>query len=201
MEKRLLIYSMPFPSIDLFTAIQENNITELLIDESIRFEKMSYRNRYYVTGAQGVHLLTIPVAHGRNQRIPLNEVAIDNNTAWQKNHWKTLTTHYMRTPYFEFIAPFLSVLYEQKFEQLVDFNRASIKVLQQLLKLKTKITIVSNLQEVDLDNCLDWRRCIKPNANFPNTTVRNYHQIFMDRCGFIPNLAVLDYMFNEGIHL
>lgn len=198
---QMLSYAMPFPTISWYDAILEFGIKEVQIDNDIRFEKMSYRNRYYVAGAQGLHLLTIPVENGRNQRIPMKDVKIDNKSNWQKVHWRTLETHYKRAPYFEYIAPMFEHLYQTPFASLVDFNMASMQAVQKLISLPARLQVLEEQIVSSGASTLDIRKSLKPLQAIEGTKNRNYYQVFSDRCGFVSELSVLDYLFNEGIRL
>jgi hypothetical protein len=91
---------LPFPNIYWWSfALQSSKI---LLDEHEHFEKMSFRNRYMLAGANGVITLSIPLQEGRQQRKPMSEIKICNKTDWQKVHWRTLQSVYNRSPYFEF---------------------------------------------------------------------------------------------------
>lgn len=196
----MISYSLPFPPISWYLcARQQSQSSKVSIDIVDRFQKRSYRNRYYIAGAQGIMMLSIPLAKGRSQRVPMFEVKIDNTTSWQKIHWRTLITNYKRAPYFEDIAPFFQFLFEDTFEYLHEFNTASLLAIQKLLKLPTHIDVVKelppSLEGIDIRNTLQPRRVLEGIA------LRPYHQVFIDKCGFIEDLSIIDYMFNEGIHL
>ena len=160
--------------------------------------------------------LSIPVLDGREQKKLLKEVAIDNRKPWQSQHWKTITSCYNRSPWFEFYKHELEELYRQPVEWLVDWNRVCWDWLMQ--KLEAGITTSYTEKPVsgsgfgvsgssntepqtrnpELDY-LDWRNKLMPRSiekDFPEPV--RYRQVFEDRVGFIPHLSVLDLLFCEG---
>jgi hypothetical protein len=110
-----------FPSVILFKKVIEFSNVEFDIYDIYR--KMSFRNRCTIAGGGGPVNLSIPLVDGRNQRKPLKEVRIDNKTGWQGQHWKTITSCYNRSPWFEFYKHDLENLYLQPADWLQDWNR------------------------------------------------------------------------------
>lgn len=188
---------LPFPNIHWWSFAAA--ASELLTDDTEHFEKMSFRNRYMVCGADGPLTLSIPIVQGRQQRRPMKEVLIDNKTRWQVQHWRTLESVYNRSPYFEFYAPELQVLYEQPFEYLADFSSSSIELLGKLsgitIHTRQATQYLKHYPDASADIRADFRSkdyAAGP-ARFPV-----YHQTFEDRHGFLPNLSLLDLLAAEG---
>lgn len=110
-----------FPSVILFKKVIDFSNVEFDIYDVYR--KMSFRNRCVIAGGGGPVNLSIPLVEGRNQRRPLKEVRIDNKTGWQGQHWKTITSCYNRSPWFEFYKHDLEILYRQPADWLHEWNR------------------------------------------------------------------------------
>jgi hypothetical protein len=190
---------VPFPN--LYWWSYAAKVDTILLDNKEHFEKMSFRNRYMISAASGVVLLSIPLQAGRQQRKPMDEILIDNKTAWQKQHWRTLATAYNRSPYFEFYANDLRVLYEQTFTHLIEFSRASIELLQKLLAHKATLLASEDFQKEYPDAYADIRTHFRSNQYVAHAaTFPKYQQTFEDRVGFMPNLSMLDALFAEGKH-
>ena len=148
-------------------------------------------------------MLSIPLANGRNQRIPMKDVKIDSSVNWQQQHWRTLETNYRRAPFFEFTAPVFSPLFQKQYTFLVDFNLESMRQVQSLLKHRFEIKQLQTVEEITaFENPLDIRRTLKPKQPLVSSSdLQEYYQVFSDRCGFQADLSILDYIFNEGVHL
>lgn len=188
---------VPFPNILWWSFAIASD--QLLLDETEHFEKMSFRNRYMLAGADGLLTLSIPLVNGRQQRRPMNEVRIDNKTNWQTLHWRSIKSLYNRSPYFEFFAPEFEPLFQQKFELLCDFSKAGISLLSKLSGVKNSIIIAENYQQNYPDAKADIRKDFRSNQyNLQPEKFKKYQQTFEERTGFLPNLSMLDLLFSEG---
>lgn len=171
-------------------AVQAESV---LFDTGENFEKMSYRNRYRISGANNPILLSVPLVKGRNQHIPMEQVLIHNAERWQTQHWRTLVSVYKRSPFFDYYETSLQQLFEMPFTKLVDFNRVGIQWTMQQLKLKFEMQETSVFVKEYPADIQDLRREKSILATLPR-----YHQIFEDRIGFQPDLSILDLLFSEG---
>ena len=183
----------PFPPIFWWQKVVHASVLHYDIAE--HFEKMSYRNRYYIATAQGLHCLSIPLERGRDQRSTMNDTRIASAENWQQQHWRTLFSAYNRSPYFEFYRDGLEQLFLSRYDRLIDFNLASIHWVKKQLKLDFEEKMIGHYQK-EYAGATDLRS-LKPKniAAFPCKT---YSQVFSDRNGFIPHLSILDLLFNEG---
>lgn len=182
---------LTFPAISWWMQVADAHT--LVLDGAEHFEKMSYRNRYRISGANNSILLSVPLVNGRNQRVPMKEVQIFNGDNWQVQHWRTLVSVYRRTPYFEHFEHTLRPLYETKFDLLTDFNRATIQWAQKQLKLNIEIQESAEYIKQYAAEVTDIRNVEKPGTPLPH-----YYQVFEDRIGFVPDLSILDLLFSEG---
>jgi len=155
---------------------------------------MTLRNKYCIAGANGLIQLSIPLQNGRNQRAAMKDIQIAPGN-WQVQHWRTLTAAYARSPYFEYYAQSLQVLFETPFQLLVDFNNASLLWLEKVLKKQLNKTITETYNKT-YENATDLRITkfkVNNAVKFPE-----YYQVFSDRTDFISNLSMLDLLFSEG---
>lgn len=168
------------------------------LDGVEHFQKMSYRNRYLIPAANGMIQLSIPLVKGRNQRAAMKGIKIYNAGKWQVQHWRTLTSVYKRSPYFDFYESELQELFETEYDLLADFNLATIHWLKEKLKLSF-IEIFPEAYQKEYDETFIDLRSIKPKEtvgrDFPQ-----YVQMFSERNGFLPDMSILDLLFSEGPH-
>jgi hypothetical protein len=190
--------SIPFPPVSWWMyACKAKNIT---FDLAEHYQKMSYRNRYYLAAPEGKLLMSLPLEHGRNQRIPVNEVKLSDRTDWQSNHWKTIVSLYRRSPFFEYFEHQFRPLFEQKYERLHDWNIEGIKLMNTLLKLDlTFSSEKENYIKSYPEEIIDLREKLKPQQE-PLTAIPQYYQVFEERVSFIPDCSILDLLFCEGMH-
>jgi hypothetical protein len=167
-------------------------------DPAEHFEKMSYRNRYYIPGANGLINLSVPLVNGRNQRTVMKDIKIFNKDRWQVQHWRTIISVYNRSPYFDHYESSLEQLFHSEYIFLTDFNLATIHWLKEKLNVGFN-EILAEAYKEQYDETITDLRDIKPGhekkttAGFPR-----YVQMFSERNGFLPDLSMLDLLFSEG---
>ncbi|MDO6603278.1 WbqC family protein [Arenibacter palladensis] len=191
----LLLHPGYFPNIANFAAIVQNDICWEVMDN---FQKQTYRNRCYICTDLGKHMLNIPIKHvgNRKGKQRYSDVKIDNDYPWQRQHWRTLETAYRTSPFFEFYEDDIAPLYHNTFHSLMDFNLKTIETVCECLQIKMPQDR-TEVFEVDVTDKIDGRILINSKANF-QFQQPEYVQVFEDRNDFIPNLSILDLLFNEG---
>lgn len=200
MNNRLLLVDYhSFGSINYYSTLIKYDRLKIELYE--HFRKGSYASRYCLAGPNGKILLSIPVVHGHRDRTPLASLRIANRDRWQTLHWRTLTSAYRRSPWFEFYEEELRPLYTGGFEYLLDWNRAAFGIVTKWLNLSWDISATSEYQkhypEADVD---DKRYLVMPGKGKVKEEYAPlvYRQVFEDRTGFIPGLSILDLLFCEG---
>lgn len=193
----MITSSIPFPPVYWWIkACQSKNIT---IDLAEHYQKMSYRNRYYLASPEGKTLMSLPLESGRNQRIAVKEVKLSVDTNWQSNQWKTIVSLYNRSPFFEYFEHYFKPLFEKRFEYLHEFNIAGITQVNKLLKLGLNIETTDQFQKEYPNEVYDSRNSMKPQYEPEAMNTIAYYQVFEDRAGFLPNCSILDLLFCEGM--
>jgi len=184
---------MPFPPVSWWR--QACSAQHITFDLAEHYQKMSYRNRYYLAAPAGKMLMSLPLEKGRNQRIPVQEVRLSERDVWQDNHWKTIVSLYGRAPFFEHFSHQLEPLFRQPFALLHDFNKAGIILVTQLLKLPLIFDETRQFIERYPDDITDLRHGLRPQQP---AAVPEYYQVFADRTGFQSDCSILDLLFCEG---
>ena len=187
----IIIENQSFPIINWINFLFSKKHITLLSSEE--YKKMSFRNRYIITGSNGIINLSVPLLNGRNQRVPFNEVKIANNERWQLTHWRTITSCYSRSPYFEYYRDALEKFFTNRWEFLFDWNLAVLEWLKEILKFPAEIIVADKFPGGQ-----DLRDRWLPKNFQKDPLVFRYPQIFEDRTGFQNNLSILDMLFNIG---
>lgn len=184
-----------FPPVTFFTTSLEE--TYLYLDIYEIYRKMSFRNRCIITGAQGIISLSVPLENGRNQHIPMQEVRISNTGKWQSHHFKSIRSAYNRSPFFDFYQDELSGIFEQPFELLMDWNISCLAWVIKKLNRGQELRYTNSAIPYQGESIEDHRNIVLP-KNYMNWSPVQYRQVFEERTGFLPNLSILDLLFNSG---
>jgi len=190
-----LIHPSYFPNILTFSYIMHHPTCWEVHDN---YQKQTFRNRTYICTDRGKHILSIPIIHvGKtNGRQKYKDVMLDNSYPWQRQHWRTLETAYRTSPFFEFYEDEIKPLYTQTFDSLLDFNLKTIETIFECLQMEMPRE-KSDSFHITPTHLEDFRFLI--NAKLKHElTLPPYVQVFGDRHGFIPNLSILDLLFNVG---
>lgn len=169
-------------------------VKPVFIDTQERFVKQTNRSRCKIATANGVQTLSVPLTYNNGDII--TDVRISDHNNWRHLHWQALSSAYGSSPFFEYYADDLRPFFEDKWEFLYDYNRDIT------LKMCDLIGINADIMPKDsLPSDEEKARCSHANhpavsANAPSQ--REYYQVFKHRHGFIPDLSILDLLFNMG---
>lgn len=167
----------------------------VLIDQQETFQKQTFRNRCLIATTQGIQALTVPVVHGSDNQI--TSIGISDHGNWRHLHWQALQSAYGDSPFFEYyeddIRPFFT---ERNWERLVDYNDAICRKMCELLDIQPNYELCTMHDELTKD----FRTSINPKHPLPdlNFAPRPYYQVYRQKHGFLPNLSILDLLFNMG---
>jgi len=116
-----------------------NSIDEFIVFDDMQYTKRDWRNRNQIKTPEGLRWLSIPVeVKGKfNQKI--NETLVADS-AWGKEHWKTLVANYAKAPFFNAYKPIFEPLYfDDTLRNLSQINIQFIEAVNKILGIKTLI--------------------------------------------------------------
>jgi len=190
----ILLHPTYFPCIaNLVAMLKADTVTFEVHDN---YQKQTYRNRAFIYAANGKLLLNIPVHHTQNNRQLYKDINIAYSSNWQSLHWKSIQSAYYSSPFFEFYADDLQPLFETQEPFLMDFNQKCLDVILDCLQLKLDTKTSSTFEKHPKDSA-DLRGLVNHRKEQPQH-FEPYKQVFDDKHGFLPNLSILDLLFNEG---
>lgn len=194
MNKGAIIPLFYLPPIEYFHQVK--NSQNVLIERYEHFPKQTYRNRASVHSANGKLDLIVPVLKGANVHTQIKDVRISYDFDWQRLHWLSLQTSYRSSAFFEFYEDEFARFYKTRFEYLFDYNSELLSVLLKLLKMDVSLSFTESYRS-EYAELADFRNNIHPKipSNFKTPP---YFQVFEDRNGFMPNLSIVDLLFNQG---
>lgn len=172
------------------------------IESYDHYVKQTYRNRCVIAGPDGRMSLTLPVEHGdKSQRPRTRDIRLSDHGDWRHLHTTALRSAYEGSPYFEYYAPDLLPIYERPWKYLVDFNAALLHSVLDLLDLHPDIRPTTAYADAATLEAEDLREIIRPKVDIARDSSfhpRPYYQVFAGRTGFLPNLSIVDLLFNMG---
>jgi len=171
---------------------------KILFEAQDNYQKQTYRNRTKIATSTGVLQLTIPVLHNKDsqERQQSFAVCIENKFHWQRDHWRSLKVAYQTSPYFEYYEDEFEPLYHRTYDKLIDFTLALHELIMECLQLHKKIELTT-VYEKSPTSLSDFRHLTLAKKD-PLMDLPEYHQLFREKHGYLPNLTVLDLIFNEG---
>ncbi len=161
------------------------------------FLKQTYRNRCYIAAANGSLPLTIPVEKGEADKVHIRDVRISGHGNWRHLHWNALVSAYNMSPFFEYYEDDFAPFYQKKYTFLWDFNEELRRLICSLVDIHpTVVTTSSYGKELPAD----YREVIRPKHPVADPAFRPlpYYQVFQGKHGFLPNLSIVDLLFNMG---
>ncbi|MGQ1891255.1 WbqC family protein [Thermophagus sp. OGC60D27] len=200
MIKQLLLSQACFGPVPYFVLISKAE--KAIIEKHSNYQRQTYRNRYKILGANGPLTLSIPIEKGKNIKTKDKDVKIAYHTNWQANHWKSIVSAYNSSPFFQFYRDDFEPLFFDKHTYLLDLNLKITHLICQILDIDTPIETTSQYEKEPGNNIRDLREAIHPKKPVEKAALFvptiPYKQVFDDRFGFVPNLSILDLLFNKG---
>ena len=131
----------------------------------------------------------------------IKDIRLSDHGEWRRQHWNALTSAYGESPFFDYYQDDLRPFFEcRRWTYLLDFNEAIREVICQLLDIHPNLSRTLTYSRDVEDGWMDCRSAISP--KHPNTLnsveIRPYYQVYQHRNGFLPNLSILDLLFNMG---
>lgn len=177
-----------------------NRYDAVVIEQHDNFLKQTFRNRCVIATANGKQTLTIPVEKSDGDKCLMRDIRISDHGNWRRLHWNALATAYGDSPFFDYYADDLRPFYEQRFAFLLDFNMQMTAKLCELLDITPNISLSEEYVKDVESGVDDFREVIRPKHPMPDADFipKPYYQVYAQRHGFIPNLSILDLLFNMG---
>lgn len=171
-----------------------------LIERYDNYVKQTYRNRCVIAATGGPQTLTVPIERYDGCKCLMRDIRISDHGVWRHVHWNAIVSSYGESPFFDYYADDILPFFERRWKYLYDFNLDITHTVCSLLDIRPVIEPTSDYiltEDVAAD---DFRDAIRPKHPLPDAAFepRPYYQVYSRKHGFLPNLSILDLLFNEG---
>ena len=196
---QILLSSAYLPPVQYFAHLQ--SAEQVWIEQYDHYQKQTYRNRCVIAAPDGPLSLTLPIEKPNTQKAFMRDIRISDHGNWRHLHWNAIESAYNHTPFFEYYKDDFRPFYEKKFDFLVDYNEQLCQLVCQLIDIDTSFQRTESYVAEPFNTIIDLRDAIHPKKEVMDDASFSavpYYQVFQERLGFLPNLSIIDLLFNIG---
>ena len=205
----MLLSTAYFPPVSWFAAVAKDLTlspdrvipSKVVLEASENYQKQSYRNRCRIYTSNGVENLSVPVVHeGGTFRLPITSIKVEYTTPWILRTERALDSAYLTSAYYEYYRDEIFSILESRPETLWELDMRLTEYLLEKTGISAEISLTESYDPAPQAD--DYRDVIHPKR--PNSILHDlqlekpYFQVFAGKHGFIPDLSVIDLLFNEG---
>ena len=134
--------------------------------------------------------LSVPVVHTEDLfHTPVKDVMVDYSTDWVRKTEYAIRTAYFSSPFFIYYQDALFSIMDSRPSTLWELDLRLIEFFCEKTGIAPRLEETSSYRGADIE--------IHPKR--PSSySGKPYWQVFADRSGFVPNLSIMDLLFNEG---
>lgn len=159
------------------------------------FTKQTFRNRTYILSANGVLSINVPLTKETSIKQKTSEIRISYTENWNNKAWRTITSAYGKSIYFEYFEDDIKQFFTNKYEKLIDLNLDILFYFMNKFDIKSKIEFTQNYNIINQD--YDFRNKFKVNQK-SDIKFTPYIQCFSEKFPFRENLSCIDLLMNTG---
>jgi hypothetical protein len=190
----ILLSTAYLPSVSYLSGCLKSD--ELWIERFETYPKQTLRNHCNIYGPNGLQTLSVPVVKVNGNHTLTKDIRIANSIPWQRLHWRSIETAYNNSPFFLFYKDEFEPFFDRQFDFLLDLNTRLTEVIFNILRIKKQIILTDQFLKTHPD-ILD-NRSSKEKVTTDLEVFPPYTQVFSPKHGFIPDLSIIDLIFNLG---
>ena len=188
-----MITTAYLPPVRWFAKLLEG---EVWMEACENYVKQTLRNRCWIDSPNGPLALTIPVEKTDSRHI--RDIRISDHGNWRHQHWNAFESTYRNAPYYEYLADDFRPFYEQRWTYLFDYNEALIHRCCELIGIHPQLRHTEQFCGPSATDGKQERPPERVADDGSGTDEVTYYQVFALRHGFLPNLSIIDLIFNMG---
>lgn len=169
-----------------------------IVDTAARFDKrFKSTHRTTIADVNGPMRLTLPIGKPESlTRATWGDIRLSDHGQWWHLHLTALESAYGRTPFFEYyidnFAPFFKNEAIIDYDSLVNFDRGLEDVICHILGIEAPEYRPLSRKDYTEASAVDFSH------TEPQFEIPPYYQVRADRLGFLPDMSVVDLIFNLG---
>ena len=205
-----------FPYLGYFKKIQSCDI--FVHYDDAQYSINDWDNRNKIRTMNGSRWITVPVKKPYKKKLFEVEIAYDEN--WILKHKNIIKESYQNAPFFKDYWSDIEKIYDKKWNRLIDLNYEFIDYCNSILEINTKIVRSQDmkLNFTKSEKILEICKKINATTYISGEEGKNYldEKLFLDsgikilyekfqyptykqyQKEFIPNMSIIDLIFNEG---
>jgi len=205
-----------FPYLGFFKKIE--SVDTFVFLDDVQYARGDWDNRNKIKTLDGSMWLTIPVLNKSKEF--LNEVKIDNTQNWNYKHKSAIKYNYENAPFFDLYWKDIELILNKKHTKLIELNIELINYFKLVLQIDTEIVFSSDLDITSIGSEKLCGICKELKADtylsgelgqdyldlniFENNDIKVIFEKFQHptysqiNSKFLPNMSIIDLLFNEG---
>lgn len=86
------------------------------------FPKQTFRNRTYILSSNGLLGINVPIVKEKTIKQKFSDTRISYTENWNVKAWRTITSAYGKSIYFEYFEDEIKQFFTSEHEKLIDLN-------------------------------------------------------------------------------